>query len=391
MVAASSSSPILSRFLIKIVKVSLSGTQPDAFIHSYVSTAFSTLFTRRYAPINSVYALVSGFKPSFNSTEKSSSTVPISFRFPNMHIMSLKRDRSGLPGPSPARLPRRPARPASLRLRPPPPLSLPQIPLIRKWVPSPPTRSQVDTAFESVARRFGQGAEDITLGSEEFKAFAVELFGGAVVSGAGRAIMQRVPVGVAGIAGIGAATRSGREVVGAVIGVYALGVATSGWVNLDWVGLGSAPRLSLEWHAPRDDNTPHDQRFSRKKETEKNFVNLTNLDNQYTFRKSKISRKHTWKPAGGLGPSPIIMSLYCKPDSVVTIVSSHSLGLSSGGNPAASASKPTKRLESPRTRLKASLRFIKVNSSPCLICEAFTPTPELEDCMVKPPTLTLAV
>ncbi|KAK3017655.1 hypothetical protein RJ639_003272 [Escallonia herrerae] len=107
-----------------------------------------------------------------------------------------------------------------------------EIPLIRKWVPSPPTRSQVDTAFESVARRFGQGGEDITLGSEEFKAFAVELFGGAVVSGAGRAILQRVPVAVAGIAGIGVATRSGREVVGAVIGVYALGVATSVYLSL---------------------------------------------------------------------------------------------------------------------------------------------------------------
>lgn len=30
-------------------------------------------------------------------------------------------------------------------------------------------------------------------------------------------------------------------------------------------------------------------------------------------------REDTWKPMGGLGPPPTLISLYCKPDSVVTI------------------------------------------------------------------------
>lgn len=42
-----------------------------------------------------------------------------------------------------------------------------------------------------------------------------------------KAVMWRVPIGVAGIAGVGAATRSGKELIGTAIGAYALGVATS--------------------------------------------------------------------------------------------------------------------------------------------------------------------
>lgn len=60
----------------------------------------------------------------------------------------------------------------------------------------------------------------------------MELFAGAVVENAGKAVMFRVPIGIAGIAGIGAATRSGKDLVGAVIGVYSLGVATSIFLSL---------------------------------------------------------------------------------------------------------------------------------------------------------------
>ncbi|CAL8992861.1 unnamed protein product [Prunus brigantina] len=96
-------------------------------------------------------------------------------------------------------------------------------PLILKWVPSPPTRSLVDSALEAVTR----SPRAQTIGPAEFKQWAVELFAGAVVENARKAVMWRVPIGVAGIAGVGAATRSGKELIGTAIGVYALGVATS--------------------------------------------------------------------------------------------------------------------------------------------------------------------
>lgn len=44
--------------------------------------------------------------------------------------------------------------------------------------------------------------------------------------------MLRVPIGVAGIAGVGAASRSGKDLIGTAIGVYALGVATSIYLGL---------------------------------------------------------------------------------------------------------------------------------------------------------------
>ncbi|XP_009341145.2 LOW QUALITY PROTEIN: uncharacterized protein LOC103933211 [Pyrus x bretschneideri] len=101
-------------------------------------------------------------------------------------------------------------------------------PLILNWVPSPPTRSLVDSALKAVTRP--DHAQ--TLGPAQFKRWAVELFAGAIVENAGKAVMFRVPIGIAGIAGIGAATRSGKDLVGAVIGVYSLGVATSIFLSL---------------------------------------------------------------------------------------------------------------------------------------------------------------
>ncbi|XP_059630206.1 uncharacterized protein LOC132273207 [Cornus florida] len=103
-------------------------------------------------------------------------------------------------------------------------------PLIAKWVPTPPTRSQVDKALREVV----VVGKDTTLelGQADFKAFAVEVFTDAVVSNAGKAVLRRIPIGVAGIAGVGMVSRSGKDLVGTAIGVYALGVATSIYLSL---------------------------------------------------------------------------------------------------------------------------------------------------------------
>ncbi|KAI6695974.1 hypothetical protein NL676_023684 [Syzygium grande] len=115
-------------------------------------------------------------------------------------------------------------------------------PLVSRWVPSPPSQSQVDRALRRATaadRRSpggggggGEGDGPRLLGAAEFREWAAELFAGAVVEGAGRAVMTRVPIGVAGIAGLGIATRSGKEVIGSAIGVYALGVATAIYLGL---------------------------------------------------------------------------------------------------------------------------------------------------------------
>ncbi|CAI9300172.1 unnamed protein product [Lactuca saligna] len=106
------------------------------------------------------------------------------------------------------------------------------LPLIDKWVTSPPTRSQIDKAIQKAIPEDGDGDEIVTLGEVEFKEFAMDLYSDAIVSNAGKAILLKVPVGVAGIVGIGVATRSGMQVVGTVIGVYAVGIATSVYLSL---------------------------------------------------------------------------------------------------------------------------------------------------------------
>uniref|UniRef100_A0A2P2IHG2 Uncharacterized protein LOC105628433 n=1 Tax=Rhizophora mucronata TaxID=61149 RepID=A0A2P2IHG2_RHIMU len=110
-------------------------------------------------------------------------------------------------------------------------------PVIIRWVPSPPTRTQVDSALRVVTRRRPKEKkaaeeEEILLGPAKFKEWAVVLFAEAAVGNAGKAVLARVPIGVAGIVGIGAATRTGRNLVGAAVGVYALGVATSVYFGL---------------------------------------------------------------------------------------------------------------------------------------------------------------
>ncbi|PIA55975.1 hypothetical protein AQUCO_00700354v1 [Aquilegia coerulea] len=104
-------------------------------------------------------------------------------------------------------------------------------PLIKKWVPSPPSQSQVDSALSTVIQR-SKSSDFETLNYTKFEAFAVELYKCAVVGNAGKALLQRVPFGIAGIAGIGMVTRSGKELVGSVMGVYALGVATAVYLSL---------------------------------------------------------------------------------------------------------------------------------------------------------------
>ncbi|XP_004152139.2 uncharacterized protein LOC101220555 [Cucumis sativus] len=104
-------------------------------------------------------------------------------------------------------------------------------PLITNWLPSPPTRLQVDSALRAV-NRDDSDREDEALGLILFNRWAIELFAEAVVKNVGKKVMVRVPVGIAGIAGIGAVTRSGKDVVGTVVAVYALGVATSVYLSL---------------------------------------------------------------------------------------------------------------------------------------------------------------
>lgn len=105
------------------------------------------------------------------------------------------------------------------------------IPLINKWVTSPPTRSQIDKSLQKVVRD-DDGDAIVTIGDATFKEFAVDLYSEAIVSNAQKAVLLKVPVGVVGIVGIGVATRSGMDVVGTVIGVYAVGVATSVYLSL---------------------------------------------------------------------------------------------------------------------------------------------------------------
>ncbi|KMT15824.1 hypothetical protein BVRB_3g057930 [Beta vulgaris subsp. vulgaris] len=102
-------------------------------------------------------------------------------------------------------------------------------PILKTWCPSPPSRAQVDDAYRSLRKSF---SEEGTLSSDEFREFAVVLFADAVVSNASRIVASRVCVGVAGIGGVGMVTRVGGGLIGSVIGVYALGVATSVYVSL---------------------------------------------------------------------------------------------------------------------------------------------------------------
>lgn len=104
------------------------------------------------------------------------------------------------------------------------------IPLVGRWVPKPPGRAQVD----AVIRRVLPGVSD-NLARAEFRAFAVDLFRDAVLAGAGRAVLHGVPIGVVGIAGLGAATRAGGEVIARIMGLYAVGITAAVYLSLSWI------------------------------------------------------------------------------------------------------------------------------------------------------------
>ncbi|KAK2631995.1 hypothetical protein EUGRSUZ_L02147, partial [Eucalyptus grandis] len=94
------------------------------------------------------------------------------------------------------------------------------------------TAPSVSPACHRPLPTFGGGDGPQLLGAAEFREWAVELFASAVVESAGRVVLTRVLIGVAGITGVGIAMGSEKEVIGSVIGVYELGVATSIYLGL---------------------------------------------------------------------------------------------------------------------------------------------------------------
>ncbi|KNA24263.1 hypothetical protein SOVF_017230 [Spinacia oleracea] len=102
-------------------------------------------------------------------------------------------------------------------------------PPLKTWCPSPPSRAQVDGAYRSLRRK---SPPEETLSSDEFREFAIVMFTDAIVSNASKAVASKVCVGVAGIAGVGMVARIGGGLVGSVIGIYAIGIATSVYVSL---------------------------------------------------------------------------------------------------------------------------------------------------------------
>lgn len=60
----------------------------------------------------------------------------------------------------------------------------------------------------------------------------MEVFTGAVVDNATAAVVKRVPIGVVGIVGVGVGVRAGKDLVGALVGVYSVGVAASVYLSL---------------------------------------------------------------------------------------------------------------------------------------------------------------
>ncbi|KAL6650964.1 hypothetical protein ACP70R_009889 [Stipagrostis hirtigluma subsp. patula] len=101
------------------------------------------------------------------------------------------------------------------------------LPLVRRWVPSPPPRARVDAALRAA------GLEgDAELSRAQFGEFAAELFREAVLAGAAEAALVRAPAAAAGIVGVGAAARAAPAVIGRVVAVYAAGVAAAVYLSL---------------------------------------------------------------------------------------------------------------------------------------------------------------
>ncbi|XP_020224335.1 uncharacterized protein LOC109806369 [Cajanus cajan] len=104
-------------------------------------------------------------------------------------------------------------------------------PLIRRWVPTAPDRSQVDAALRSLSSN--PNPDKIKgLSLALFKQWANQLYTEAVLSAATKALLLRLPLGVAGIVGIGALARPPPHFVGTFVGAYSLGVALSIFLGL---------------------------------------------------------------------------------------------------------------------------------------------------------------
>ena len=101
------------------------------------------------------------------------------------------------------------------------------VPLVRRWVPSPPPRARVDAALRAA------GLEgEAELSRAQLGEFAAELFREAVLAGAAGAALVRAPAAAAGIVGVGVAARAAPAVVGRVVAVYAAGVAAALYLSL---------------------------------------------------------------------------------------------------------------------------------------------------------------
>jgi hypothetical protein len=101
------------------------------------------------------------------------------------------------------------------------------VPIVRRWVPTPPPRARVDSAL----RAAGLGGE-AELSRAQFGEFSAELFKEAVLAGATDAALVRAPAAAAGIVGVGVVARAAPAVVGRVVAVYAAGVATAVYLSL---------------------------------------------------------------------------------------------------------------------------------------------------------------
>lgn len=112
-------------------------------------------------------------------------------------------------------------------------LTLLNYPLFLRWVPSPPTRSQVDYALNTIVSGKGMIVDDeIVLSEDEFREFGIELYANVVVLNAERSIMVRVPVGIAGIVGAGVVMGRGRGLVKVAVAIYTLGSVVAFYFGL---------------------------------------------------------------------------------------------------------------------------------------------------------------
>uniref|UniRef100_A0A453CAQ4 Uncharacterized protein n=5 Tax=Triticinae TaxID=1648030 RepID=A0A453CAQ4_AEGTS len=101
------------------------------------------------------------------------------------------------------------------------------LPIVRRWVPSPPPRVRVDSALRVSGL---EGAAELS--RDQFGEFAAELFREAVLAGAAEAALVRAPAGAAGILGVAIVSRAGAGAAGKLVAVYTAGVAAAVYLSL---------------------------------------------------------------------------------------------------------------------------------------------------------------